>query len=93
MPQMTAAHIRQLWSRAEAGRGVVPVNENWFEPLCAIYPAEGCGLARDLLAQRELSLQNFARNLVQFNQIKRYEIPESERNLYLNLNEWGPGRA
>jgi len=93
MPQMTAAHIRKLWSCAEAGRGVVPVNEDWFEPLCAIYPVESSELARDALAQGKLSLQNLAHNLSKGDRIKRYEIPEGERNLYLNLNEWNPGRT
>lgn len=93
MPQMTAEHIRTLWSGAEAGRGVMPVNENWFEPLCAIYPAEASEVARDALTQGKLSLQNLAHNLSQGNRMTRYEIPEAEKNLYLNLNEWGPSRA
>lgn len=86
MPQMTAAHIRKLWSYAEAGRGVMPVNEDWFEPLCAIYPAEASALARDALAQGKLSLQNLAQNLIHAKRTSRYEIPGAEKNLYLNLN-------
>jgi molybdopterin-guanine dinucleotide biosynthesis protein A len=87
MPQMTAAHVRKLWSRAKAGRGVVPINENWSEPLCAIYPAETSETALRALSQGRLSLQNFASDLIDGNWIKRYEIPDAERHLYLNLNE------
>ena len=93
MPQMTATHIQKLWSCAEPSRGVMPVNEDWFEPLCAIYPAEASEPAGYSLAQGELSLQNLAQNLGFGNRIKRYEILESEKSLYLNLNEWGSARA
>jgi molybdopterin-guanine dinucleotide biosynthesis protein A len=89
MPQMTAEHIQKLWSCAQSGWGVVPKNENRFEPLCAIYPAEAFEIAPRVLAQGELSLQNLARNLQQGNRIKGYEILECERDLYLNLNELG----
>ena len=93
MPQMTAAHIRKLWSRAETGRGVLPANENWFEPLCAIYPVEASDLARRALSQGELSLQHLARALNQGSLAMRYEIPDSEKHLYLNLNEPGLART
>jgi molybdopterin-guanine dinucleotide biosynthesis protein A len=89
MPQMTAAHLRKLWSCTESGRGVVPANENWFEPLCAIYPAESSDAARHALSQGQLSLQNFAQNLSQRNWITRYEILASEKDLYRNHNEPG----
>jgi molybdopterin-guanine dinucleotide biosynthesis protein A len=90
MPQMTGAHIRKLWSYVEMGRGVVAINENWFEPLCAIYAAEASDAARRALSQGQLSLQDFAQNLSHRGCTKSYEIPESEKHLYLNLNEPGP---
>lgn len=93
MPQMTAAHIRKLWSCARPGCGVVPVNEDWFEPLCAVYPAEASEVGQGALSHGRLSLQNLARKLCEANRITRYEIPVAEKNLYLNLNEWGPGRV
>jgi molybdopterin-guanine dinucleotide biosynthesis protein A len=89
MPQMTAAHIRKLWSSAEPGRGVIPANEDWFEPLCAVYPVEATEAAQRALSQGQLSLQNLARNLSLRNWLKCYEIPGAEKSLYLNLNEWG----
>jgi molybdopterin-guanine dinucleotide biosynthesis protein A len=87
MPQMTTAHIRKLWSCTEAGRGVVPINENWFEPLCAIYPAGASDVARRALSQGQLSLQDLARNLNDGNWIKRYEIQDGEKHFYFNFNE------
>jgi molybdopterin-guanine dinucleotide biosynthesis protein A len=93
MPQMTAAHIRKLWSSAGPGRGVIPGNEDWFEPLCAVYPVEAAEAAQRALSQGQLSLQNLAQNLGQENLLKRYEILGAEKSLYLNLNEWSPGRV
>jgi molybdopterin-guanine dinucleotide biosynthesis protein A len=90
MPQMTAAHIRKLLSCARPGCGVVPINENWFEPLCALYPAEASDVALHSLAQGQLSLQEFARSLSQRNWIKHYQVLDSEKHLYLNLNEPAP---
>jgi molybdopterin-guanine dinucleotide biosynthesis protein A len=87
MPRMTTEHVRKLLSCARPGCGVVPMNENWFEPLCAVYPAEATDVARRALAEEELSLQNLAQNLSQRNWIKSYEVLESEKHLYLNLNE------
>lgn len=89
MPQMTSGHIRKLWSSVEASRGVVPINENWFEPLCAIYPAEALDVASRVLSEERLSLQNFVQTLKQGNWIKSYAIPDGERHLYLNFNEPG----
>jgi len=90
MPQMTTAHIQKLCSCAEAGCGVVPANENWFEPLCAVYPAEASDAAHRALSQGQLSLQDFARDLNRGNRIRRYEIQDSEKHFYLNLNEPEP---
>ena len=87
MPQMAVAHAQKLWSLAGARRGVVPVNENRFEPLCAIYPAEASEAAHRALTQGQLSLQTFARALTEGNLIKRYQIQDSEKHLYFNFNE------
>ncbi len=90
MPRMTAAHIRKFLSSARAGCGVVPVNENWLEPLCAVYPAQASDAAHRALSQDKLSLQHLARTLCDENLLERYEIQDSEKHFYLNLNEPGP---
>jgi molybdopterin-guanine dinucleotide biosynthesis protein A len=87
MPQMTVEHIRKLLSCAQPGCGVVPINENWFEPLCAVYPAEASNGALRALAQGQLSLQNLVRDLSQGNRIKSYEVLDGEKHLYFNFNE------
>jgi molybdenum cofactor guanylyltransferase len=91
MPQMTVAHIRKLLSCVRAGCGVVPINENRFEPLCAVYPAEASEVALQALAQGELSLQGLAQNLSRRNWINSYPIPDNEKHLYFNWNESAPG--
>ncbi|HXA43864.1 MAG TPA: molybdenum cofactor guanylyltransferase, partial [Candidatus Angelobacter sp.] len=35
LPQMTTAHLRELWGLSRPGTGVIPLNGGYFEPLCA----------------------------------------------------------
>jgi molybdopterin-guanine dinucleotide biosynthesis protein A len=93
MPRMTTAHIKKLLSCAQAGCGVAPKNENWFEPLCAVYPAEASDVALRALSQGQLSLQHLVRDLSQRNWIQGYEILDGEKHLYLNFNESTPFTA
>jgi molybdopterin-guanine dinucleotide biosynthesis protein A len=65
LPQMTAAHLRKLWSLARPGCGVLPMAGEYFEPLCAIYPASAASAAKDALTSDDLSLHSLAQNLVQ----------------------------
>jgi molybdopterin-guanine dinucleotide biosynthesis protein A len=86
LPQMTTEHLRKLWSLARPGIGIIPSHGDYFEPLCAIYPAEALAVAETALRSEDLSLQNFARNLLSKSQAQVYEITPEERPLYLNMN-------
>jgi molybdopterin-guanine dinucleotide biosynthesis protein A len=86
LPQMTAKHLRELWNLARPGIGVVPRHDNYFEPLCAIYPAEALATAEAALNARDASLQHFAQTLLHQRRATAYELKLEERPLYLNMN-------
>lgn len=86
LPRMTAEQLRKLWTLARPGSGVIPVNGETFEPLCAIYPVEAAAEARTALAGGELSLQRLARILVRQNRAVIYPLSESEKEFFHNAN-------
>lgn len=96
LPKMTSAHLKKLWSLSQPGIGVVPKNGRNFEPLSAIYPAEGICLAEDGLLYNDFSLHNFIRTLAAQQQVSFYTIKKSERLIYQNVNtpkQWKRGLA
>ncbi len=86
LPEMTSEHLKKLWSLSQQGMGVVPQNENFFEPLCAIYPVESMGLANDALSNNDVSLHGFIRTLAAKEQIHSYAVTGSEKSIYQNVN-------
>ncbi len=86
LPRMTATHLSTLWMMAKPGAGVIPQNGGFFEPLCAIYPAEAAGIAQRNLSNREFSLQMFAQNLFRQNCAHAYHLTDSEQPFYRNVN-------
>jgi molybdopterin-guanine dinucleotide biosynthesis protein A len=86
LPQMTVEHLRKLWGLARRGVGVIPFQRDYFEPLCAIYPAEALVVAETALDNGDLSLQRFARSLLCKSLAQVYELAPEERPLYLNVN-------
>jgi molybdopterin-guanine dinucleotide biosynthesis protein A len=86
LPQMTAEHLRKLWSLARPGSGVIPSHGDYFEPLCAIYPIEALAAAESTLDSGDASLQHFAQNLLCKSQAQVYDTKPEERPLYLNMN-------
>ena len=86
LPQMTTAHLRELWGLSRPGTGVIPLNGGYFEPLCAIYPAEAAVVAEARLNSPDASLQGFAAMLRQLSQVRVHELTPEERPLYHNMN-------
>ena len=86
LPNMSSEHLRQLVNVIEPGRGVIPVKEERFETVCAIYPREAAVVAQEFLAGDRLSLQDFAKELVRRKLVARGEIRAAEEHLYLNVN-------
>jgi molybdenum cofactor guanylyltransferase len=86
LPQMTPEHLRSLWMQARPGRGVIPQNGDYFEPLCAIYPAESFALAAQSLATGQLALRALARALIRGQLMQTYPLKADERQFYRNGN-------
>ena len=88
LPRMDAGHLQALWQRACPDCGVLPVHGNDLEPLCAIYPGSEFALARarQALAGKDCSLQNFAGVLLEAQRMKTVRLSELERGFYLNVN-------
>jgi molybdopterin-guanine dinucleotide biosynthesis protein A len=86
LPQMTTAHLAGLWALARHGQGVIPLNGDRFEPLCAVYPKEAASLAEEVLAGEDVSLQQFSRLLMTRGRACSYSITAGEAPLYLNAN-------
>jgi molybdopterin-guanine dinucleotide biosynthesis protein A len=86
LPQMTAGHLWKLRALAHVDGGVIPLNGDHFEPLCAIYPIKAAAVANDMLADGRMSLQHLAEMLLQHNLAQAYLLNEAEIPLYHNVN-------
>ena len=86
LPRMTVDHLRRLWTMAQPGCGCVPLNETFFEPLCAIYPVEAADIADRSLASGDVSLQHFVQLLQREHLVRAYPLKAMEKILYHNAN-------
>jgi len=86
MPRMTIEHLHRLREFAQAGRSVIPVNDDHFEPLCAVYCKSCESLAAEFLSSSDSSLQTFAERLVDENLATPYSLSADEKSLYFNVN-------
>lgn len=86
LPLMTVTHLQNLWALTALGCGLVPQSKDFFEPLCAIYPAEAGAAARNAFAQKKLSLQVLVQDLVKRELVQVYSLTELDRPLYRNAN-------
>ena len=86
LPRMTAEQLRKLWTLARPGCGVIPVNGENFEPLCAIYPVEAAAAARTALAGGDLSLQRLAQTLIRENRAIAHPLSQAEKEFFHNVN-------
>ena len=82
LPFMTASHLRFLAEGIGAGKGIVPVVEDRFQPLVAIYPKEihMAGYSSDV------SLQPLLRRLIEQDKMKPIRISADNVQLYFNMN-------
>ena len=86
LPLMTGEHLRKLSGTARPGLGVVPQHSGYFEPLCAVYPAEASAAADEALQRGDMSLQNFVQDLLGHFRVRTYHLTVEEGALYLNMN-------
>jgi molybdenum cofactor guanylyltransferase len=86
MPGIEPAFLKKLSARAAVGCGVVPVHQNRFEPLAAVYPATARDVAIDQIEMGELALQRFSERLLREGLVTRYNVESFEQIQLLNWN-------
>ena len=86
LPLINIPLLRKLWQLSKPGGGVIPQNGTWFEPLCAIYPAQAAPETQAALQSGCYSLQQLAQKLIAQNRLRRYQVPPGEQPLFTNVN-------
>jgi molybdopterin-guanine dinucleotide biosynthesis protein A len=86
LPQIQPAFLLKLLARSKPGCGVVPVYQNRFEPLMALYPAAALEVALDQLSKQDFVLQHFAEILLKNRLVTRYDVELSEEPQLKNWN-------
>jgi molybdenum cofactor guanylyltransferase len=86
LPEMTAGFLRRLLTAASAGRGIVPVLDDRFEPLAAIYPQALAPLAAQHLTAGRRPLQDFVREGIAAGWLEAHSVSEADRHLFRNVN-------
>lgn len=85
LPHMSANYLRVLVGRSADREGVIPWHDR-YEPLAALYPKRALGLAEQLLASGEYSLQSFADACVREELALKQSISATDAALFLNMN-------
>ena len=86
LPAMTPEYLRGLLARCAPARGWVPVLDDRFEPLVAIYPRAMAAVAAQQLAAGERSLQSFVRAGIEAGWLEVCPAEQAERALFHNVN-------
>jgi molybdopterin-guanine dinucleotide biosynthesis protein A len=87
MPFMASEQLRNLFSLAQAGWGVVPMIRGQAEPLAAIYPAEAAADFAAALAGTDFSLQTIIRKLASEEKVRLFTVSAKDEHLFRSLNE------
>lgn len=94
LPRMTAAFLHTMLAASRENCGTVPWRgeSGFYEPLAAVYPARGAGLAAAFLAGQDWSLQSFVRAAVSVNQLGAWPLHRrSDIRLFANWNTLAGG--
>ncbi|MEP6821092.1 MAG: molybdenum cofactor guanylyltransferase [Chthoniobacterales bacterium] len=86
MPQMTAEFLIELTASCGLGEGVVPVMNERYEPLAAVYPRAAATIAEAQMRAGHLSLQDFVRACLVAGFLREKRLAPSTHSLFLNLN-------
>jgi len=86
-PLLTQTYLRDLCARIEPGRGIVPMFDNRFEPLAAIYPRSAQLDLAEALTGSDFSLQSLIRKLISAEKLNPIEVSTEEKILFRNLNQ------
>jgi molybdopterin-guanine dinucleotide biosynthesis protein A len=85
LPRIQPGFLKGLLARSETGRGIVPMHQNRFEPLVAVYPASALEVAVAQIRDRNYALQHFVAKLLENQLIVSYKVETSE---HVQLENW-----
>jgi molybdopterin-guanine dinucleotide biosynthesis protein A len=86
LPHVQPSFLQGLLAGTEANCGIVPILNNHFEPLIAIYPKAALELAVAQLRKRDYVLQHFVALLLEHRLVTGYEVETSEQYQLENWN-------
>jgi molybdopterin-guanine dinucleotide biosynthesis protein A len=86
LPQMTSEFLRCLLAATDGERGLVPVLDDRFEPLVAVYPQALASLAAQQLATARRSMQDFVREGIAAGSLDLHAVSVTDRTLFRNVN-------
>jgi molybdopterin-guanine dinucleotide biosynthesis protein A len=86
LPRVQPGFLQKLLTRCETDRGVVPVLNNRFEPLVAVYPKAAHELARTQLQEGDYVVQHFVDKLIQNRLVACFEVERDEQEQLENWN-------
>jgi molybdenum cofactor guanylyltransferase len=86
VPKIQPEFLQNLLSRALPDRGVVPIIQDRFEPLIAVYPKSALPVALAQLAKNDLALQDFVSKLAKNRLVISYEVSAAEQDQLENWN-------
>jgi molybdopterin-guanine dinucleotide biosynthesis protein A len=86
LPRLTTGFLQTLGDFCDNRRGVVPRNNDRFEPLAAIYPQSCAELAGAALRRGDFSMQDFVRAAIEVGLLLPREVSAKEASLFTNLN-------
>jgi molybdopterin-guanine dinucleotide biosynthesis protein A len=86
LPDMTTAYLARLLDAAAGERGIVPVLDDRFEPLAAIYPRTMHAIAARRLAAGHWAMQEFVREGIAAGLLEGQIVSQADRWLFRNVN-------
>jgi molybdopterin-guanine dinucleotide biosynthesis protein A len=86
VPRIQPGFLETLVRQALPDRGVVPILQDRFEPLIAVYPKSALPVALAQLAKNDLALQSFVDELANRRLVISYEISALEQGQFENWN-------
>ena len=86
LPDMTGSYLRHLVAQTSDICGVVPVIDDLFQPLSAIYPQAALPAVTRHLAEPDKSMQRLLRELALDGTMKSIPVPSAELGIFRNLN-------
>ncbi len=87
LPWMTTGFLDRLIKIAmQDGRGVVPLSDEYFEPLAAVYPRAILNLVGEHLRHGNHSMQRLIQRAVELDLMITYGLTAEDRPLFRNVN-------